>query len=192
MFRRLPLEHAPYARRWERFQALEKWLDLAIRPDGSGWPEEADLLQHETDDVPALKALLDQVQNELWSTLPMDFDDDHLEARDSRLGVEAGLGLFATRDWPNNRLVAHYGGNIHTLKSSMKLQDQEYVMRLGSSAAGDEIAGSALYVDAGPHLAVKGRYINDCSSSVWPLGLLQRLCPLNTQTRRVGVELTRH
>lgn len=65
-------------------------------------------------------------------------------------------------------------------------------MRLGSSAAGDEIAGSALYVDAGPHLAVKGRYINDCSSSVWPLGLLQRLCPLNTQTRRVGVELTRH
>lgn len=28
----------------------------------------------------------------------------------SGTGVEAGLGLFATQDWPNDRLVAHYGG----------------------------------------------------------------------------------
>ena len=33
-----------------------------------------------------------------------------LTADTSGTGVEAGLGLFATRDWPNNRLVAHYGG----------------------------------------------------------------------------------
>eukprot|EP00434_Breviolum_minutum_P000577 symbB.v1.2.000502.t1/scaffold11.1/size528188/51 len=122
-----------------------------------------DLLANEVDDIASLQKRLELAMLELWSSLPLDIDDGHLEVRPSRLGVEAGMGLFTTKALPANQLVAHYAGNIHTLKSSMKLQDQQYVMRLGSaSCAVDELADGALYVDAGPHLAVKSRYINDC------------------------------
>lgn len=161
----LPLQHEPYRRLWQRFCRLEKWLELAARPSSEECPEEADLLAHEVDDISALRQRMELVQKELWSSLPVDFEDEHLEVRPSQLGVEAGLGLFATKALPANQLVVHYGGNIHTLKSSMKLQDQEYVMRLGQTASAvDELADGSLYVDAGPHLAVKGRYINDCRS----------------------------
>ncbi|CAL1157616.1 unnamed protein product [Cladocopium goreaui] len=183
MFTTLPLQHEPYRRLWQRFCRLEKWLELAARPSSEECPEEADLLAHEVDDISALRQRMELVQKELWSSLPVDFEDEHLEVRPSQLGVEAGLGLFATKALPANQLVVHYGGNIHTLKSSMKLQDQEYVMRLGQTASAvDELAAAcrhqrpqhalsqpcshdgSLYVDAGPHLAVKGRYINDCRS----------------------------
>eukprot|EP00435_Cladocopium_sp_Y103_P024673 s3812_g6.t1 len=165
MFTTLPLQHEPYRRLWQRFCRLEKWLELAVRPSSEECPEEADLLAHEVDDISALRQRMELVQKELWSSLPVDFEDEHLEVRPSQLGVEAGLGLFATKALPANQLVVHYGGNIHTLKSSMKLQDQEYVMRLGSTASAvDELADGSLYIDAGPHLAVKGRYINDCRS----------------------------
>ncbi|CAL1157619.1 unnamed protein product [Cladocopium goreaui] len=166
MFTTLPLQHEPYRRLWQRFCRLEKWLELAARPSSEECPEEADLLAHEVDDISALRQRMELVQKELWSSLPVDFEDEHLEVRPSQLGVEAGLGLFATKALPANQLVVHYGGNIHTLKSSMKLQDQEYVMRLGQTASAvDELADGSLYVDAGPHLAVKGRYINDCRCS---------------------------
>ena len=40
MFRLAPLEHGHYARSWRRLAALERWLDLAVRPDPAEFPED--------------------------------------------------------------------------------------------------------------------------------------------------------
>ena len=40
MFTTLPLQHEPYRRLWQRFSRLEKWLELAVRPNSEECPED--------------------------------------------------------------------------------------------------------------------------------------------------------
>ncbi|CAJ1377401.1 unnamed protein product [Effrenium voratum] len=162
MFRLAPLEHGHYARSWRRLAALERWLDLAVRPDPAEFPEDADLLEAEMDNLPELRARVERARRELSAALPP-MESSQLVVQSSTLGPRAGLGLFAGEDLAQGELVAHYGGDLHSLRSSLKLQDTQYVMRLGcANGSRDEIANACLYVDAGPHLGIKARFINDC------------------------------
>jgi hypothetical protein len=100
--------------------------------------------------------------------------DDGLRVAPSQL-VGAGEGLFTKRTWAAKDVVCRYTGDILDGRSAYDAAGSgdhirtAYLMRLASGVS----------VDAGPHLGVKARYINDCT---WP----PAACPSSAATPGAG------
>ena len=115
MFCTLPLCCPAYRKTWLRLQSLEKCLELGDEP----YPEALAMLLslcslQDLDvsaDLTSLQMRLESVRREplgahrerrslrLWSNLPLDMDHEHLEVRDSRLGVASELESAESRCW---------------------------------------------------------------------------------------------
>lgn len=103
MFRTLPLRCPAYQKTWLRLRSLEKCLELGDEP----YPEAGAMIFHSilllsacfvqdldvSTDLKSLRLRVESVRRELWSHLPADMDDEHLEVRDSCLGVAIELEI---------------------------------------------------------------------------------------------------
>lgn len=76
---------------------------------------------------------------------------DGLEVRASRI-PNAGLGLFATRDFAAGSVLCAYTGEQLERAAAWRLPDKTYLMKLGEGR----------YVDARRSPGVLARYMNDC------------------------------
>lgn len=73
----------------------------------------------------------------------------NLEVKTSLL-PNAGLGLFALRDFSAGEVVCVYSGTVYSLKESQQLIDKDYVVFVSLN----------IHVDARNHPAVRARYAN--------------------------------
>jgi hypothetical protein len=152
-----------------RLQRLEKWRELAIRPEPHECDEDdLDLLQNETDNYQELVGRCMLVRRKMNDNLPpieKSFHDDDLHPKTSAI-PNAGLGLFyhpvvvdgdsqqqqqQQHNIPNGATVCFYTGHIHNFQSARRLDDKSYLMAL---------IGETL-VDPRPVPHIKARYIND-------------------------------
>lgn len=137
----------------KRLEGLERWRELAVRPDCCD-PSDLDLLAVATDDVKALAQRCLSVRSLVNANVPTVSGphDDRLVPRPSTI-PNAGLGLFyeAREAFPAGRVLCYYYGHIHNFHSARHLVDRSYLMLL----AGDVL------LDAGPLPSVLSRYIND-------------------------------
>jgi hypothetical protein len=65
--------------------------------------------------------------------------------------ANAGIGLYSSIFIPKGKTICYYCGHIHNFHSLQTLEDTSYSMLV----SGD------VFVDTGPLLHVKARYIND-------------------------------
>lgn len=149
-----------------RLDYLELWKELAVRPMIDECHEDdKDLLSNDDDDLKLLSERCLAVRRLLNDSLPPhDLAlDNHLKIRDSTI-PNAGKGLFfcpstqvtnsmlSDNIIPFNTVICYYTGHIHNNFSQKYLViDKSFLMNV----AGD------LFVDPGPLLSVKARYIND-------------------------------
>ena len=143
---------------WDRLRRLERWLELGERPgaavleaDGDG-----DLLRTGVDDIPALRQRCARVRAQCWDLRPRAARDEHLAVGPSWI-AGAGDGLFSRVSLAAGDLVCRYGGQLHSARSAAALRERSYLMRIDQ-----ESNLRSCYVDPGPCLDVKARYINDC------------------------------
>lgn len=148
---------ADFERLWFRLETLEKWKELAIRPDPTTCdPDDLELLSVEIDDIPELQARCSAVRERLNANLPpiQQALDKHMVAKTSKI-KDAGLGLFYVPPSPKEivfgTILCYYTGHLHNFQSAKSVKDNSYLMML----QGD------ILVDPGPVKSVKARYIND-------------------------------
>eukprot|EP00978_Attheya_sp_CCMP212_P013827 scaffold34868_cov57-Attheya_sp.AAC.4 len=144
----------------ERLDILEKWYEIAIRPDKDDCDmEDLDLLQNEIDDLDKLTERCLQVRtllNErIWSSrhkLLAHRNEEYLEARESNI-PNAGHGLFwtGTTQIKKGEVFCFYWGHIHNFRSMRHVKDKSYLM----------LVDGQLFVDPCPIHQIKARYIND-------------------------------
>jgi len=139
---------------------LERWRELAIRPSEDSCDEDdKSLLMDEFDNLPKLERKCFNVRKRMNDNLPVMIScssvEDDLVATQSQI-PNAGLGLFyqpnsSETTIPVGKTLCYYYGHIHNFHSSKILEDKSYLML---------IAGNS-FVDPGPCLQIKARYIND-------------------------------
>ena len=143
---------------WRRLGILERWYELAVRPDEEEcYPEDGDLLKLEVDNCPELLRRCTLVRNLLNAKyLPYiegQFEND-LVPLESTI-PNAGLGLFykpsASKSIREGETICYYQGHMHNYTSAKHIADRSYLM----------VVQGNLLVDPGPMLHVKARYIND-------------------------------
>ena len=78
-------------------------------------------------------------------------DRPNVYVKPSSLGPQAGLGLFAKRDFARGDVLCYYTGEKLGGRQASGLKDRAYLMRLCKN----------LSIDAGKSLQVGARYIND-------------------------------
>ncbi|VEU41955.1 unnamed protein product [Pseudo-nitzschia multistriata] len=166
---------------WQRFKMLEKWNELAIRPES---PEDCHtddrfLLSPNAndkhtgdglaDDLLALRKQFSHVRyllNQHISTLAVETTswEKDLVVRPSQIR-KAGMGLYyipsqkvevtsvAAPSIPKDSLICYYTGHVHTHSSSRELpiEERSYLMWIRDNTL----------VDPGPIPSITARYIND-------------------------------
>jgi hypothetical protein len=154
---------------FQRLHVLEKWKELAVRPDSLDAcdPEDLDLFEKELDDVPELQERCNQVRIRMNASLPpieiIEEWDCCLVPKESCI-EDAGLGLFYEPPLqqskiqyqdiiPKGTAICYYSGHIHNFHSSRELlSDKSYLMMIQGE----------IFVDAGPSCTIiKARYMND-------------------------------
>ena len=78
-------------------------------------------------------------------------DRPNVYVKPSSLGPQAGLGLFAKRDFARGDVLCYYIGEKLGGRQASGLKDRAYLMRLCKN----------LSIDAGKSIQVGARYIND-------------------------------
>ena len=147
-----PVHYAHLAR---RLRDLERWYALGDRPSSQPSsppvsvslssppppplppllpPDDSDLLASPVDDLGALRLRCDHVQEAMWAARPAPAVDAALRVGASII-AGAGDGLFATEAIGAGVACCFYSGNVHSLKSSMRLDDRSYLMRIGRPVA---------------------------------------------------------
>lgn len=148
-----------FDRLWKRLELLERWRELAVRPEDECCDEnDLDLLAESTDNVKVLSQRCLHVRALLNDNLPSVIThvagpyDDQLIQRISGI-PGAGFGLFyeSLQPFPAGNVLCYYYGHIHNFHSSRRLLDTSYLMLLD---------GDCL-IDAGPLPQVQSRFIND-------------------------------
>ena len=86
------------------------------------------------DDLPLLKELVKATRRKLWNNQMEPCLDKHLLVGPSKI-PGADMGLFAARDIPENAICCYYYGDVHSIRSSQKLPDASYLLRIGTVAA---------------------------------------------------------
>eukprot|EP00943_MAST-04B_sp_MAST-4B-sp1_P009299 g9299.t1 len=138
-------------------EELEKWLSCGIQPSNFLFEEDRNIVYMEEQElyseaVIELEKRCQSVRRHLWSLMPDPPLDQHLVVKPSLLGGNSGLGLFASKSIKKNDLVCLYTGQIHSLKSSTRLEDRSYLNKVSDN----------LFVDPKPCPKIKARYVNDC------------------------------
>ena len=143
-----PVHYAHLAR---RLRDLERWYALGDRPSSQPSsppvsvslslppppllpPDDSDLLASPVDDLGALRTRCDHVQEAMWAARPAPAVDATLRVGASII-AGAGYGLFTTEAIGAGVACCFYSGNVHSLKSSMRLDDRAYLMRIGRPVA---------------------------------------------------------
>lgn len=130
-------------------------MPIIVRPSQHNcFPEDLDLLHDECDDLDELRSRCLKVREQMNDCLP-----PHDHALDDQLVVKissipyAGKGLFneTGRTIKAGSTVCYYTGHRHNFKSQQSLQDKSYLLNVAAE----------IFVDPGPILAIKARYIND-------------------------------
>jgi hypothetical protein len=143
---------------WRRLEQLEKWKELAIRPEPIECdPDDLIFLEKDVDDVAELQKRCETVRrlmNEILPPIEKRLDDD-LIPKSSNI-PNAGLGLFYQPSSSSNpiskgTILCYYTGHIHNFQSARLIKDTSYLMM---------VQGDVL-VDPGPMKHIKARYIND-------------------------------
>jgi uncharacterized protein len=146
-------EQETFACLLKRLDALERWRELAVRPDEC-CADDMDLLAESIDNMRVLSQRCVHVRALLNASLPITKGphDDELIPRCSSI-PEAGLGLFyeASAAFPAGQVLCYYYGHLHNFRSAQQLHDTSYLMMLD----GDVL------IDAGPLPQIQSRYIND-------------------------------
>lgn len=144
---------------FRRLEILEKWRELAIRPnDNDCDPDDQDLFAKEFDNVLELQQRCNEIRIQMNATLPsveiVPRWDTYLVARQSTI-PEAGLGLFFEGDdettIPEGTIVCYYTGHLLDFRTSRVIQDTSYLMMVQGET----------FVDARTCPNIKARYIND-------------------------------
>lgn len=151
---------------FRRLEILEKWRELAIRPNPKDCdPEDHDLLDKEVDNLVELQQRCHQIRIQMNATLPcaeiVPRWDTYLVAHQSTI-PEAGLGLFYERDddddetttttiIPEGTIICYYTGHLLDFRTSRIIQDTSYLMMVQGET----------FVDARTCPNIKARYIND-------------------------------
>jgi len=141
-----------------RLKYLEIWKEIAIRPTTEECHEDdKDLLSKQIDDLTELSKRCLIARGQLNANLPPHelALDDSLIVQDSGI-PNAGKGLFFNPPEdsdiiPCESTICYYTGHWHNNFSQKYLTDKSYLLNV----AGD------LFVDPGPMLSIKARYIND-------------------------------
>ena len=136
---------------------MERWLDMGERPTKLYFEDDRDILKLEEDEmyseaVSKLSKRCQAIRCLLWSLMPAPPRDEHLTIKDSWLGGQSGLGLFAAKDLCKDTVVCYYTGQEHSMKTSRRLDDRSYLNQVSEN----------LFVDPKPCPNIKARYINDC------------------------------
>jgi SET domain len=146
-------DHTTFDHLLKRLEALERWRELAVRPDEC-CEDDMDLLAESTDNVRLLSQRCLQARDLVNAHLPIvkGPHDDVLVPRPSSI-PESGLGLFyeASAAFPCGHVLCYYYGHIHNFHSARSLQETNYLML---------VEGDVL-VDPGPLPHILARYIND-------------------------------
>jgi hypothetical protein len=154
-----PTSQSEFQRLSSRLEMLERWRELAIRPDKKeDWMEDSDLFNREIDDCQELMRRCLEVRAQMNENLPPveKARDEDLVPRESGI-PEAGLGLFCEPSRkpidpiPAGETLCYYTGHLHNYHSAKSLQDRSYLM---------VVEGDTL-VDPGPLPHIKARFIND-------------------------------
>lgn len=162
----LIVSHLSFEIAWRRFEMLENWRELAIRPTSTKdlRPNEMYLLEHENDDCCMLRHLCELARQDVNRNSPFlrgDYEE-YLVARPSTI-PESGMGLFyeppkCHLDCKNestliqkDSILCYYYGHLHNFHSAKQLKDKTYLL-----CVRDDIL-----VDPGPLFHIKARYIND-------------------------------
>lgn len=148
-----------FEQNFQRLRYLQRWYELAIRPDSreACHDEDLDLFIHEVDQIKELENRCLRVRIQMNESIPEPEKalDDMLQVRESTI-IGAGKGLFFE---PQNHfqtieagtVLCYYTGHQHNYQSARHLNDRSYLMC---------ISGDFL-VDSGPCPHIKARYIND-------------------------------
>lgn len=142
---------------FRRLDMLERWRELAIRPEKQEeWPDDSDLFENDVDDCRELTRRCLEVRTLMNENLPLveQVMDDVLVSKESSI-PNAGLGLFyeplRPDPVPSGKIICFYAGHIHDFHSAKTLKDKSYLM----------LVQGGVLVDAGPLTHFKARYIND-------------------------------
>lgn len=176
----------------KRLAYLERWREFAVRPNRDECAEgDFDLFSRSDDDLEALDERCLEARCAANKHLPSHytaFDGDLAPAISSIAG--AGNGLFYEPRSPSGiirqgEVACYYYGNIHNFHSARYIEDGSYLLLV----AGD------MFVDPGPLLHVKARYINDpCNDDFYncryePQPESYRSAVIATRDIRAGEEL---
>ncbi len=144
----------------QRLKYLEMWREIAVRPTIEKCHyHDKDLLNRELDDLVELSKRCLDVRRQMNSILPphdLALDEQSLMIKDSGI-PNAGNGLFFvphagdSTSIPSGSTICYYTGHRHNNFSQKYLSDKSYLLNI----SGDK------FVDPGPLLSVKARYIND-------------------------------
>ena len=98
---------------------MERWLDMGERPTKLYFEDDRDILKLEEDEmyseaVSKLSKRCQAIRCLLWSLMPAPPRDEHLTIKDSWLGGQSGLGLFAAKDLCKDTVVCYYTGQHNT------------------------------------------------------------------------------
>ena len=109
--------HEQFNALFERLCYLERWLELAIRPQaGDATLQDADLLGQPEDNLPALRQRCLAVRQEMnHFVLYEKVLDDQLNPEPSSI-PGAGLGIYyrGTKPIQSGELLCYYVGHIHS------------------------------------------------------------------------------
>ena len=117
---------------FHRLEYLEKWKELAIRPDSCD-PEDADLLEADVDDLVKLQERCWAVRKAMNRALPPIETtewEDSLVAKTSTI-PNTGLGLFyepgngKTIAIPSDTTICYYTGHLHNFQSARHFLSKE-------------------------------------------------------------------
>ena len=141
-----------------RLNYLEKWREIAIRPTLEQCLEnDKDLLVNDLDNIEELSKRCLSVRRQMNAVLPCHklALDDFLIVKESSIPF-AGKGLFYIPSdsldiVKNGSIICHYTGHRHNSFSQKYLKDKSYLLNVFQD----------LFVDPGPDLSIKARYIND-------------------------------
>ena len=140
-----------------RLNYLEKWREIAIRPcSDECHDDDKEFLEKETDNLIDLSRRCLEVREDMNSVLPphMLALDEDLVVRKSAI-ANAGDGLYyepaKEAVIKRERVICYYTGHRHNFLSQKYLKDRSYLLNVGED----------LFVDPGPSLHIKARYIND-------------------------------
>ena len=138
-------------------EELDIWLNTGQKPSKLYYKEDQHIVQMEEQEmygeaVIALKNRCEIIRQLVWSIMPARPIDEHLTVKPSWLGGNSGQGLFVNKKIEKNEVICLYTGQLHSLKTSTRLEDRSYLNQVSDN----------LFVDPRPCPTIKARYGNDC------------------------------